>query len=77
MSTANFGEFTVHVDNVLAAAALVKVIDILRDDGDLAIVQLLKLGESGMGAVWLNRKQLRPPLVIKILNHVWVSGKRL
>ena len=68
---AYFEQLAVEVDDVRGAGALVEVVDVLRDDGD--VVVLLKLGQRQVGGVGLRGEELAPQGVVEVGDEVGVG----
>ena len=59
------------MDDVRGAGALVEVVDVLRDDGD--VVMLLKLGQRQVGGVGLRGEELAPQGIVEVGDEVGVG----
>ena len=75
--TAYFLQLTMHMDQILAAAAFMQVIDILRDQQDLAVQLSFQPSNRQMRRVGLDSFKSGTAQIIKMLHQVWVAGKGL
>ena len=73
-----FQELAVHVKNLLGAASLMEIVNILRHENDLTIERLLQSRQSQMAPIWFDASEKPlPALIIKPLHQDRVTGKAL
>ena len=66
-----------HLQHVLRACALVKVIDVLRHHEKIPGVSGLKFREGEVRGIGLCIPAVRPPKIIELVNKARIAGKTL
>ena len=69
--TASLEHFAVHVPQLAAAGALVKIIDVLGDEEEFSAELLLEFRQGDMGSVGLHPAlpQIAPALVVEVVHQ--------
>ena len=68
-----------HRQNVLAACALVQVVDVLSDQQELSWMLAFEFGKCQVGCVGPDRVVLQssPAKVVEVMHELWIASKAL